>query len=196
MPGRHNSSSIEGGIFNSEAVQMGAPPPRTSAPGGIFNGPAEALPPPPPRTSQVGGIFAPPTAVEQSVAPRAPTSNVFSDAPAQPDTARRSAMTKSSIDGGIFGGYDHVEAPVVRAPPTPRDSSAVAGAPMPKKESFSLFDAGAKPTEPLAPCLSARSNPNASSIAGGIFNPTPVTHKAPIERKNPNASSIPGGIFG
>jgi len=196
MPGRHNASSIEGGIFNGDALQQAPPPPRTSAPGGIFNGPSEALPPPPPRTSQVGGIFAAPAAVEQPAAPREPTSNVFSDASAAPDTARRSAMTKSSVDGGIFGGYNHVEAPVVRAPPTPRDSSAVAGAPMPKKEAFSLFDGDAKPTEPLAPCLSARSNPNASSVAGGIFNSTPLMHKAPIERKNPNASSIPGGIFG
>jgi len=206
MPGRHNGSSIDGGIFGG-AIEQAPPPSRgavvsnvfgaapepaapnpvlnsindSSVTGGIFGGPTSQAPPPP-RTSTVGGIFAAPE----------------SQAPASQNTN----MTKSSVEGGIFGGYNHVEQPVVRAPPTPRssvESMGVAGAPMPKSEGFSLFDAASKPTapaEPLAPLNSARSNPNASSVEGGIFNSAPPPTKASIERKNPNASSIPGGIFG
>ena len=108
-------------------------------------------------------------------------------------------MTKSSVAGGIFGGYDYVEPPVkFAAPATPRgvpvESMAIAGAPIVKSEAF-VFDEAATDA-PLQPLASARANKNASSIEGGIFGATPLPHKPAFVRGNPNASSVPGGIFG
>ena len=73
------------------------------------------------------------------------------------------------------------------------EALGVAGAANAKSNAINLTwdDNGA----PLQPLPSARSNPNASSIEGGIFGSAPMASK-PGARSNPNASSIPGGIFG
>jgi len=82
-------------------------------------------------------------------------------------------------------------APVSKAP---IESLAVAGAANAKGNAINLtWDENGAPLQPLP---SARSNPNASSIEGGIFGSAPVAKGAAVARSNPNASSIPGGIFG
>ena len=83
-------------------------------------------------------------------------------------------MTKSSVDGGIFGGYGHVEPGKRFAAPAPKvaisEDMASAGQAMPKPQNFSLFEGEGQPLPAaLQPLPSARSNPNKSSISGGIF---------------------------
>ena len=114
----------------------------------------------------------------------------------RPTTADRRGMTKSSVEGGIFGGYNYVEAPVkFAAPATPRgtpvETMAIAGQAIPKSEAFVFTD-----DAPLQPLASARANKNQSSIEGGIFGMTPLAVKPGLARGNPNASSVAGGIFG
>lgn len=102
-------------------------------------------------------------------------------------------MTKSSLEGGIFGGHNHVEAPVSRPVSTPRvdvQSMACAGAPIVRNEAFTFDDSSA----PLQPLPSARRNNNASSQPGGIFGSEPIKHQPGVKRNNPNASSIEGGM--
>ena len=98
---------------------------------------------------------------------------------------------------GIFGGYGHVEPSVRHAPaPTPiaNEDRPTAGQAIVKGEAFT-FEGEGQPA-PLQPLPSARSNPNASSISGGIFGHGPLPQKPPVARSNPNVSSIAGGIFG
>jgi hypothetical protein len=125
---------------------------------------------------------------------------IFGAAPERPTTASRESVTKSGIVGGIFGGgaYAADESEPLRSHRTAKpeiDASRVAG--MAQKESehvASIF--GGEAAMPLAPLTSARANPNASSVEGGIFGQTPTMVKPAIARHNPNASSIEGGIFG
>ena len=115
-----------------------------------------------------------------------------SDAPTAP--VMRTNMTKSSLEGGIFGGYNHVEAPISRPATTPRmnvETMECAGAPIPRNEAFKFSDDASAPLQPLP---SARRNNHASSIAGGIFGSEPVKHQPAVKRNNPNASSIEGGM--
>lgn len=112
----------------------------------------------------------------------------------QPNSARKN-VNNSSVDGGIFGGYSHVEAPVVRAPKGPVAGTGAAGMAQVKGDSVEMtWDE--TPQAALQPLASARSNPNRSSIQGGIFGAGPAPVKASVARSNPNASSIQGGIFG
>jgi hypothetical protein len=94
----------------------------------------------------------------------------------------------------IFGGYAHAEAPVNRAPAPKLDNLGTAGTKSVKGSGIDLSwnqeNAG------LQPLPSARSNPNASSIDGGIFGSAPAAQGRGVSRGNPNASSIEGGIFG
>lgn len=159
-----------------------APPPRSARPG-----PFEQMSAVPPPTAQG----------RQNINVSSVEGGIFgggAQAPAEP----RVGVTKSSIAGGIFGDQnpyaqsDPTANPTKQFAPAPIDESKVAGAPLARGENFSLFKEGAAP---LAPLPSARSNPNASSVEGGIFGP-PQAHKPTIVRSNPNASSIQGGIFG
>ena len=78
---------------------------------------------------------------------------------------------------------------------TPRqnvETMSMAGAPIERNAAFEFNDASA----PLQALPSARSNPNASSIQGGIFGLEPVKHNPALKRNDPNQSSIQGGIFG
>jgi len=153
----------------------------SSIEGGIFGEPTSKQAPPNAqninRSSVEGGIF-----------------GGYTDAPA----SRRVGVTKSSVEGGIFSGGAYAAdskgvAPANIPKVAPIDSSRVAGQAMPMKENFSLFSGeGAAPLQPLP---SARSNPNAPSVEGGIFG-APTMQKPAISRSNPNASSIEGGIFG
>uniref|UniRef100_A0A7S3B354 Uncharacterized protein n=1 Tax=Haptolina ericina TaxID=156174 RepID=A0A7S3B354_9EUKA len=122
MPGRYNSSSIEGGIFAEVAVTQ--PPPRR----------AHAS-----HSSIEGGIFG----------------NDSSSRPVTP----RNAITKSSIEGGVFAGQPiEVENMIPRAvKPTAVVKEHTAGMISRPVDDYS---------EPLK---SARSDPNRSSIQGGIF---------------------------
>lgn len=176
MPGRHNSSSIEGGIFGGPTAGQAAPPPRARD-NGIFGAPVQNAPDTRnavTKSSVEGGIFSEPMAKA-------------------PDSARN-GVTKSSIEGGIFGGYAHAEAPVNRAPAPKLDNLGTAGTKSVKGSGIDLSwnqeNAG------LQPLPSARSNPNASSIDGGIFGSAPAAQGRGVSRGNPNASSIEGGIFG
>jgi len=181
MPGRHNSSSVEGGIFG-EPIAQSAPPARS-----VISAPYAQVAAAPtvvaaPRfnnnvSSIEGGIFGSAEAVASE---------------------RREGVTKSSVEGGIFGGNNPYANMEPTANPTkgavaPMDYSRVAGQPIAPQENFSLF-AGAP--APLAPLPSARRNNNASSIDGGIFGPPTTAHKPSIPRGNPNQSSVQGGIFG
>lgn len=153
MPGRHNSSSIEGGIFGENpVVQAPLPKAHTS------------------YSSIEGGIFGEPGA--------------------RPITPRDS-ITKSSIKGGLFGSNAEAEnkAPIAR--------DARAGVKV-VKEHVAGFKKEA--SEPFTnPPTAARSDPNRSSVHGGIFGTTTASMAAPpvpSARADPNRSSIQGGIFG
>jgi len=149
-----------------------------------------------------GGIFgdgsAPaPRAVKQGITDSSLEGGVFGAPTSNGAAAPRTGVTKSSVDGGIFGGnnpYAVSEPTAYSRPAVPQiDADRVAGQALPPTESFSLF-AGAP--APLAPLPSARSNPNAPSVEGGIFGAPRAAQKPQIARANPNASSIQGGIFG
>lgn len=186
MPGRHNSSSIEGGIFGGpisnsrpQSAAKWLEPTKVSE-GGIFGAAAE--PAPPARTavtksSVEGGLFA-----EQAVK--------------APPSPRANNMTKSSVQGGIFGGYNHVDVAINRAPVAKAPVDVAAGSISTKSDAVSLTWSENAAPQQMQPPLSARSHKsNASSIPGGIFgSATPAMQ--PAARHNPNASSIPGGIFG
>ena len=85
----------------------------------------------------------------------------------QPSCARaRHTLGK----GGIFGGYNHVEAPVSRPASTPRmnpETMTCAGAPIPRNDAFTFSDDVSAPLQPLP---SARRNNNASSIHSISYN--------------------------
>ena len=172
---------------------------------GIFGEPMISAPPPP-RSSRPSPFeqmsAAPPSAPanKQNINTSSLPGGIFGGSePAQSE--RRENVTKSSIEGGIFGGNN----PYAYAEPTanPTKASALtsvidpnmaAGQAMPTGEGFSLFAGGA--AAPLAPAPSSRSNPNRSSVEGGIFGAPTTMHKPQIQRANPNSSSIEGGIFG
>ena len=117
----------------------------------------------------------------------------------QADDQRGRGFGQAVAERGIFGDQnpyaqnEPTANPTKQFAPAPIDESKVAGAPLVRGENFSLFKEGAAP---LAPLPSARSNPNASSIPGGIFGGTPLPVKPAVARGNPNASSVEGGIFG
>jgi len=153
MPGRHNSSSIEGGIFAEVTVtQQQLPRAHTNF------------------SSIQGGIFG-------------------TDDAARPVTPRN-AITKSSIEGGVFGGQPvaNENAGLQRQKAAPVKHEHTAG--MPAR----TIDTASR--EYAAPLNSARSDPNKSSIQGGIFGGSQATPAKSVPRSNPNASSIEGGIFG
>jgi len=153
MPGRHNSSSIEGGIFAEVPItQQQQPRAHTN------------------YSSIQGGIFG----TDDSSRPVTP----------------RNAITKSSIEGGVFGGQ-----PVPNENMGPQRTKAVAMKPehvagMPARTLDTV------PNDYAAPLNSARSDPNKSSIQGGIFGSSNQGPAKFVPRSNPNASSIEGGIFG
>ena len=181
MPGRHNASSIEGGIFAEPVIKANA-----------------AMPSNPNAPSQVGGIFgaqaAPAPVQRTNVTKSSVDGGIFGSAPAQ-QVVPTNRVSNSSIEGGIFGGYNHVEAPVshMPVPKVPVEALGVAGSAVTRQAPVSL---GWEDNAPLAPLPSARSNPNAPSQAGGIFGSGPPPQKQAIARHNPNQSSIQGGIFG
>lgn len=122
---------------------------------------------------------------------------IFAEADARAPDAGRNQITKSSVDGGVFGGYDHVQAPVSHAQAANKavnESMSAAGSAVARGDGVNLSwqDGAAAPLQPLN---SARHNSNASSIAGGIFGSAPVAAKpiAGMNRHNPNASSLADG---
>ena len=95
-------------------------------------------------------------------------------------------MTASSVDGGVFGGQVWKEKENARsrgAVPIAKDH--VAGVPL-KRDGEAY----------VAPLVSARGDPNRSSIEGGIFSHGAPTPQRNVPRGNPNRSSVEGGIFG
>lgn len=212
MPGRHNSSSISGGIFGTDEVVSAPPTPRecnwsaqTGDVGGIFGAPIAPAPDKRgavTKSSVEGGIFSAPAHVAPNESrggmTRSSVQGGIFAAPEQsrPGSAVSRGMTKSSVDGGIFGGYNHVEAPVSHAPRVPKldnGSLGAAGQAQPLSKPVNLT--WSEEAAPLQPLPSARSNPNASSIQGGIFGGA-MANKPQSARRNPNESSIQGGIFG
>jgi hypothetical protein len=180
------NSSIDGGIFGEQGQAQQAP---VSARGRAMTG-----------SSIEGGIFgagpAPaPRAQKQGITDSSLAGGLFAE-PACPSVNEpRSAVTKSSVPGGIFNGSGDTAAPRQHAPKAEIDQSRVAGRALPQKgEAFSLFTG--EGTAPLAPLPSARSNPNASSVEGGIFGPPTAQKPMGINRSNPNQPSQAGGIFG
>ena len=163
---------------------------------------ANVAPPSNPNISSVqGGIFGAPVAPapdkREAVTKSSVQGGIFAEPVQNAPNVARTGVTNSSVEGGIFGGYNHVEAPVSHAPAVPKrpvESLGVAGAINPKSDAVSL--SWSEQAAPLQPLPSARSNPNASSIQGGIFGSAPLPAKANIARHDPNASSIQGGIFG
>lgn len=151
----------------------------------VFDAPNQAAPPARPTTGprsseQMGGIFG--------------------AGVAEPPT-RRPAVTKSSVEGGIFSSesaYGQMDAypepPRSARGPKPELSSHVAGQAITRDNGFSLFQG--EGTAPLSEVNTARANFNKPSIEGGIFGAPPPMSKPGIVRGNPNQSSIPGGIFG
>ena len=154
--GKFNTSSVAGGARRSLHPLLSAVP----------HGPSTSL-----RTA---GIFAEPEPFQV--------------------TPRSSQVTSSSVQGGIFAATG----PVPERPMTARQrenaqrlnpaEQVVAG----KK----IERDGQAAEQPLQPIYSARTNQN--SVDGGVFSnaaPTPVKkHKEGM--RDPNASSIAGGIFG
>jgi len=159
MPGRHNSSSIEGGIFGENSVRA-TPLPKAHAS----------------YSSIEGGIFGEPAA--------------------RPITPRES-ITKSSIEGGVFGGQPAEAENMI---PTARAKCSMDA---PSKEHVAGFKAKEAPYFEERP-QSARSDPNRSSVQGGIFGAQPGEpigedgrdRATSYARSDPNRSSIKGGIFG
>ena len=100
-------------------------------------------------------------------------------ASAGPTRGLRSQAVKDSVGQTLFGSgeWSKPDAPKPRLDP---NLQAAAGA---MKE--------ASPERPMT----ARSNPNKSSIEGGIFGSGPADAARPVLR-NRNASSVAGGIFG
>ena len=159
----------------------------------------EPTPSNPNMSSVQGGIFGAPVApapdTRSAVTKSGIAGGIFgTDAPTAPNTG--TGVTKSSVEGGIFGHHQHVEPSVSHAfvPKVPVEDLGAAGNPVAKSDSVSLT--WGESDMPLQPLPSARSNPNASSIAGGIFGSAPMATKPAVARQNPNASSIQGGIFG
>ena len=212
MPGRHNSSSIEGGEQRSPPNPLARSRLRLRvfdfwcrARAGIFGEApivANVAPPSNPNVSSVqGGIFGAPVAPapdkREAVTKSSVMGGIFAEPMQNAPNMARNVVTNSSVEGGIFGGYNHVEAPISHAPAVqkrPVESLGVAGAINPKSDAVSL--SWSEEANVLQPLPSARSNPNASSIQGGIFGSTPVAAKPAMTRHDPNASSIQGGIFG
>lgn len=152
-------------------------------------------------SSVQGGIFAEPAPAPTNAAPtrnmtKSSVEGGIFGAPqvAPPPTA--SKMTASGVEGGIFGGYGHKEPSfrfAAQPAPVPTEERPVAGAAIIKGPALTFDESAPAPLQPLK---SARSNPNESSIQGGIFGSAPLPHKPAVARGNPNASSIEGGIFG
>lgn len=191
MPRRVTDSSIEGGIFGGPSaaeVKMNEAQPAWLKVTG----------------TESGGIFGAP--VNAAV------------------TSHPGRGTKSSIEGGIFGGESAYQAPPAHVTPrlpiekaasgtfqpeathaTPRmpvDTAVMpdvnaAGAGMATVKSVSLSLAWNENAAPqMQAPLSARFNPNVSSIQGGIFGGDSYASRPMSARRDPNASSIQGGIFG
>jgi len=139
------------------------------------------------------GIFAE-VPITAQAAPKAHASyssiegGIFGGPASRPITPRES-ITKSGIEGGVFGGQ-----PVNAENELPR---ARAKTPVVAKEHTAGVatrkEMGVAPAPPLN---SARSDPNRSSIQGGIFGAGSMAPPSPRVRSNPNQSSIQGGIFG
>lgn len=130
-------------------------------------------------------------------------STVFAAADEAPRGNYRTAVTKSSIEGGIFSSNSaYAQADLDSAPRSARgpkpeiDANRVAGQATAAPEKFSLSYGAPLANSTNQANNSFRSNPNKPSQVGGIFGAPPPPNKAAIARGNPNASSIPGGIFG
>ncbi len=125
---------------------------------------------------------------------------IFGNEIAQKPGTAGSQRTDSSISGGIFGGgaYETDAAAMPKPVMAKLDiekmaiAGMVAGTKTPR-ENFSPFDSQ---SQPLAPLPSARSNPNVSSVEGGIFGASIPTPTKALNRIDRNKSSIKGGIFG
>jgi len=166
------------GIFGQGPVASGVPSRAYAAEmtkSSVFDAPVQAPPPSRPTTGPhssagVGGIFG---------------------AAVQEPTARREAVTKSSVDGGIFSTSSAYGQSAHDAPEPPRSARG-------PKPQVDVNRVAGQSTKVLAevPSGQFRSNPNKPSIDGGIFGAPPPMSKPDIKRGNPNASSIPGGIFG
>ena len=107
---------------------------------------------------------------------------IFGAPAARPVTPRES-ITKSSLDGGLFGGQPaeaENQIPTARRAAPAVNKDHVAG--------FKVKDAPAS--------VGQGRDPNRSSVTGGIFGNEAAMERPMSARADPNRSSIQGGIFG
>jgi len=130
-------------------------------------------------------------------------------ASAAPADCKVHRTNQSSVEGGIFCADPMVRQS--RPTLTPRGTVgteifggqnagwASADAPKPRLDPTKCEAAGAKRADESVAVerpMSARSDPNRSSIDGGIFGHAGSSRGQSGGRADPNRSSVPGGIFG
>lgn len=209
--GKNNGSSIEGGIFAPINVQA-APLPKTSTNySSVEGGARRALRPraaPSARARPRRAASSARTPSARAPSARAPrpradrahphAAGIFGTTDYAQHQPRKNNINQPSQAGGVFGGGAYeADAPKQRVAPVQRlpvEQLHVAGQASAPASKANLFDEMASP--PLAPLASARVNPNASSVQGGIFGAAAPTPTKGVPRSNPNASSVQGGIFG
>ena len=114
-------------------------------------------------------------------------SGIFGAPAARPVTTRES-ITKSSIDGGLFGGQPaeaENQIPTARRAAPAMAKDHVAGFKVKEAREASVPTPGANGRDP-----------NRSSVQGGIFGNEASLERPMSARTDPNRSSIQGGIFG